>query len=270
MPESIFNTTKKYVSLSKLETFLTKLKNTFASISHNHTISDITDYNVDNTLSSTSTNPVQNKIINAEFDEIATAMNALDTSIDIGLNAKMDKSNPTGTGSLSINRKSDTTIGTNSVALGSNATASAEASFGFGYEVIASGDGSYAEGAYTTATSDAAHAEGWGSKATGTTSHAEGEYTIANGKYQHTQGKYNIADTTSAHIVGNGTKDTARSNAHTLDFNGNAWFAGDVYVGSTSGTNKDGGSVKLVNTTEMDEAVSTKTQVQFITLESGD
>ncbi len=50
---------------------------------------------------------------------------------------------------------------------------------------------------------------------------------------------------TYAHIVGNGTSDTERSNAYTLDWDGNAWFAGDVYVGSTSGTNMDGGSVRL-------------------------
>jgi hypothetical protein len=30
-----------------------------------------------------------------------------------------------------------------------------------------------------------------------------------------------------------------------LDWNGNAWFQGDVYVSSTSGTNKDEGSKKL-------------------------
>ena len=47
------------------------------------------------------------------------------------------------------------------------------------------------------------------------------------------------------YIVGNGTSDTARSNAHTLDWEGNAWYQGDVYVGSTSGTNKDSGSKKL-------------------------
>jgi hypothetical protein len=28
--------------------------------------------------------------------------------------------------------------------------------------------------------------------------------------------------------MGNGTSDTARSNAHTIDWNGNAWFAGNV------------------------------------------
>ena len=58
-------------------------------------------------------------------------------------------------------------------------------------------------------------------------------------------GKYNIIDTTSALIIGNGTSKEVRSNAHTLDWSGNAWFAGDVYVGSTSGTNKDTGSKKL-------------------------
>ena len=37
-----------------------------------------------------------------------------------------------------------------------------------------------------------------------------------------------------AHIVGNGTAKNKRSNAHTLDWEGNAWYAGDVYVGGTS------------------------------------
>lgn len=73
---------KKYVSLSKLSTFLDNLKNTFASSSHKHTILDITDYKVDTSLSSTSTNPVQNKVLDAEFDAISTAMNALESVVD--------------------------------------------------------------------------------------------------------------------------------------------------------------------------------------------
>lgn len=48
-----------------------------------------------------------------------------------------------------------------------------------------------------------------------------------------------------SHIVGNGTSNTNRSNSYTLDWDGNAWYSGDVYVGSTSGTNKDEGSKKL-------------------------
>ena len=74
--------TKKYVSLSKLSTFLNNLKTTFATIVHTHKIADITDYVIDTEMSSTSTNPVQNKVIDAEFDAIADAMGALETTID--------------------------------------------------------------------------------------------------------------------------------------------------------------------------------------------
>ena len=60
---------KKYVSLSRLSTFLDNLKTTFSSLGHKHKLSDITDYTVDSTLSSTSTNPVQNNVIKASLDE---------------------------------------------------------------------------------------------------------------------------------------------------------------------------------------------------------
>lgn len=76
------NNSKKYVSLSKLSTFLDNIKTKFAAISHKHTMNDITDYTVDNALSSTSINPVQNKVIDAEFEAISEAMNALDLAID--------------------------------------------------------------------------------------------------------------------------------------------------------------------------------------------
>lgn len=90
-----------------------------------------------------------------------------------------------------------------------------------------------------------AQAFGYLTTASGEKSHAEGFLTEASGENQHVQGKYNIADTTNAHIVGNGSSNSNKSNAHTIDWSGNAWFAGDVYTGSTSGKNKDDGSVKL-------------------------
>lgn len=70
--------------------------------------------------------------------------------------------------------------------------------------------------------------------ATGEYSHAEGSGTIASGAHQHVQGKYNIADTadTYAAIVGNGEDNESRSNAHTLDWNGNAWYSGKVSAGT--------------------------------------
>lgn len=72
-----------------------------------------------------------------------------------------------------------------------------------------------------------------------------------------------------AHIVGNGT-DNSRSNAHTLDWSGNAWFAGDVYVGSTSGTNKDDGSVKLATVDEVVPAPATASVGQVIAVKAVD
>ena len=78
-----------------------------------------------------------------------------------------------------------------------------------------------------------------GGIAYGEYSHIEGLGTKANSDCQHVQGKYNIADTENkyAHIVGNGVNnggvDDTRSNAHTIDWEGNAWFAGKIYAGGT-------------------------------------
>ena len=106
-----------------------------------------------------------------------------------------------------------------------------------GYQSIANGaEGSHAEGNQTLAEGDSSHAEGVYTEALKKGSHTEGLHTIANSIYQHVEGQYNIEDSEDkyAHIVGNGNNHTERSNAHTLDWKGNAWFAGDVYVGGTS------------------------------------
>lgn len=77
--------------------------------------------------------------------------------------------------------------------------------------------------------------------ATGDSSHAEGYNTKASSKYQHVQGKYNIEDTANkyAHIVGNGAGDAKRSNAHTLDWQGNAWYSGKLSQEGTPTEDKD-------------------------------
>ena len=196
-------------------------------------------------------------------------------NIGADLSTKMDANNPVGTGSFSMNRKAGTVVGVNSHAEGNDttasglfshaegcwATASGDSSHAEGYQTIASKNYSHAEGSYTTASGHSSHAEGSSttaigyhshaegnySTASGFSSHAEGSYTKATSDGSHVQGKYNIEDTSSiyADIIGNGASATARSNAATVDWEGNAWFAGDVYTGSTSGTNKDEGSKKL-------------------------
>ena len=99
-----------------------------------------------------------------------------------------------------------------------------------GYLTIANRDASHAEGNVTLAQGLYSHAEGSKTQALGNISHAEGKETIASGNYQHVEGQYNIKDTSNqyAHIVGNGTSDTNRSNAYTLDWDGNANFAGNI------------------------------------------
>lgn len=160
---------------------------------------------------------------------------------------------------------------------GFGTTASGPYSHAEGYGSSASGVTSHAEGSSSKAIGNTSHAEGRQSEASGESSHAEGRSTLANGNYshaegdgttansqsQHVQGEYNILDTgsatekgTYAHIVGNGTP-TVPSNAHTIDWSGNAWFAGDVYTGSTSGTNKDEGSKKLATEEYVDNSGGT-------------
>lgn len=72
----------KYVSPSKLSIFLENLRSIFSPLTHTHSLSDISDYTVDNELSADSTNPVANNAINAEFDAISDAMGALELAID--------------------------------------------------------------------------------------------------------------------------------------------------------------------------------------------
>lgn len=181
------------------------------------------------------------------------------------------------TGSLVMINASDGDImfdpGKNSFSGGEGTLASGSASHTEGYYTSAQGDYSHAEGNCSIASGEAAHAEG-GSVAAGKNSHAEGTNCRASGEAshaegkgtdansgQHVQGKYNVEDRLGnyAHIVGNGTNIDTKSNAHTLDWSGNAWFAGDIYVGSTSGTNKDDGSKKLATEEYVDSKATTIT-----------
>lgn len=147
----------------------------------------------------------------------------------------MDKVNPTGTGAFSLNRKANTTVGVCS----------------------------FTEGIETTASGYYSHAEGFGTTASGYASHAEGYDTTASGDYSHAEGKYNIEDTANkyAHIVGNGTSVTSRSNAHTLDWSGNAWYAGTVEGKSLILQSSTEGSTKKFKITVDDSGTLTATEV---------
>ena len=138
----------------------------------------------------------------------------------------------------------DSTVasGSDSHAEGASTTASNMASHAEGGNTTASGTGAHAEGNGTTASGICSHAEGAASVASGTNSHAEGESTIANHRNQHVFGSSNVADPSSAvaddpgtyvEIVGNGgsTAHPGRSNARTLDWDGNEALAGSLTLG---------------------------------------
>lgn len=188
--------------------------------------------------------------------------------------------------SISVNRIGD--IGTGSAAIGYKNTASNDFTFAMGIQTTASAPGAHAEGGLTVANASYSHAEGFKSASTGEYSHvegivcessgqgshAEGYYTVASGQrshsegyfteaasqYQHVQGKYNVVDSNGvyAHIVGNGTGKNNRHNAHTLDWQGNAWYSGKVTTGAAPVKDMDLTTKKYV-----DDKVTSLPQLSF-------
>ncbi len=141
-----------------------------------------------------------------------------------------------------------------------------------GYQTRTKGSQSHAEGKNTVAYGSSSHVEGEntqtgylsasGIPTDGDCAHAEGYNTIARSSYQHVQGKYNIEDTQGkyAHIVGNGTS-SSRSNAHTLDWNGNAWYAGTVEATAIILKSSTSGSTKRFKITVDDNGTLSATQI---------
>jgi hypothetical protein len=237
----------------------------------------------------------------ARVNDVVSAMDETVEIVNQTVTKKMDANNPVGTGSFSMNRKQNTVVGKYSHAEGYSATASGEASHAEGYATTADGHGSHAEGISTVAYASYSHAEGVGVNASsyashaeglytttsGNASHAEGSYTIASGDYSHTegyhttaradvqhvQGQYNILDMIGegaengkyAHIVGNGTSESSRTNAHTLDWKGVGWYQGGLQVGGNAQDDGaknvllEGDAIPVPETAETGQILSVKT-----------
>lgn len=172
------------------------------------------------------------------------------------------KENPEFIGSFSQNRKESSVIGSRSHAEGNDCTASGDYSHAEGTGTIASARCSHAEGTGTIASGRCSHVEGNITTASGEESHAEGYFTIASSNYQHVQGRYNIVDSsdTYANIVGNGSSDS-RSNAHTLDWEGNAWYSGTIEGKALILPSSTSGSTKKFKITVDDSGTISATEV---------
>lgn len=175
---------------------------------------------------------------------------AADEAMGEATNAAALRDNPIFTGAFSQNRLPDSVIGICSHAEGDFGVASGSYSHVEGTHSRAEGNASHAEGFDSNAVGDFSHAENV-STARGYSAHSEGYLTNAYGDASHVQGRLNIEDTSSkyAHIVGNG-EDTgsgtfARSNAHTLDWNGVPWYQGRPQFGGTA--QDDGAQTVMAN-----------------------
>lgn len=132
---------------------------------------------------------------------------------------------------------------------GVSTTASGESSFAQGKGCTASGVASQAMGQKNEAIGNLSHAVGTYCKAKGTASAAFGGYSIASGRSSFVVGQYNVEDTNAdingtnskkyGLILGNGTADDARSNAMTVDWNGNEVLAGKLTLGAGPTANMD-------------------------------
>lgn len=80
----------KYLNFDGLSHFLSKLSGVFSVVGHTHTKSEITDYVVDSAMSSTSTNPVQNQVVNTALSgKVSTSrkINGKALTADVTLSA---------------------------------------------------------------------------------------------------------------------------------------------------------------------------------------
>ena len=144
-------------------------------------------------------------------------------------------------------------VGNNSHAEGGYTTANGAAAHSEGHKTQAVADYTHAEGFYSEAKGQFAHAEGHKTTAEGFYSHSEGNDTHAIGGASHASGqgtyaddnhcfvigRYNERDVNEsgvprqhcAFIIGNGTDNDNRSNSCVIDWDGNAYFAGDIILG---------------------------------------
>ncbi len=183
----------------------------------------------------------------SEFSSILDGDGNLVLPANIKLNNKMLISPGTGDSSIQIGIKNKAS-GIGSIAIGSpylagsdnGNTAYGNYSLVFGDSNAARGNHSLAIGYDNDTYGEHSLAFGYGNTASGKFSLAFGENVVASVPYQAVFGKFNKADSKQMFIIGNGTSTDARSNALTLDFDGNLRTAGDV-----TATDSNGNSVSL-------------------------
>ena len=193
---------------------------------------------IDDTLSDTSTNPVQNKVVKQAIDNKADKTVA--TTETDGLMSASDKKRFNNIGNvyalkslygdttIDVGRKTGTDVGICSDAEGWHTTASGNYSHTEGLSTTASNRCSHAEGVSTVASGESSHAEGVGAVAFGDYSHARGYNTITNNTCETASGKYNVSNDNTLFSIGDGSADDARHNAFEITTDGGKLHDKDI------------------------------------------
>ena len=172
--------------------------------------------------------------------------------------------------------------GSYNIAIGNHSHAEGFQSISYGSNSHAEGTGTYTAGKNSHAegsnnkiyeTANSAHVEGNSNNTHGSYSHVEGYGHDAYGYCQHVEGSRSIRDEKFkyVHIVGNGNiplydenmpdnlniyspeniNSRGESNAYALDWLGNGFFSGDVYVNSKYNENDEASGIKLATVEEV-------------------
>ena len=142
-----------------------------------------------------------------------------------------------------------------SVASGSYSVASGSYSVASGYSSVASGSYSVASGYSSVASGNSSVASGRGSKASHQDSVILATYGISGRNQQCVVGIYNQQDSSAYFVVGNGSSETARSNAMTVSSSG--VVTANTFKGALQG-NADS-ATKVKNTLTINHNGTTKT-----------
>jgi hypothetical protein len=231
--------------------------------------------------------------VNGNLHTVETNLAAETTAREEADAAKMNATNPVGTGSFSIGRMNDSAIGTYSSALGYDVVANSKLMHAtgryniyddapyvivcYGLAIMHASTGCYYADEYTfdettgefslvnpTRYSKVSQViDKWTINRTSVDSTSRTLWRIVSNntseEYQGVQSNY--AEGKYVHVVGNGTSDTARSNAHTLDWNGNAWYQGTVEGTAMIVKSSTSGSTKRFKITVDDSGTIKATQI---------
>jgi hypothetical protein len=172
----------------------------------------------------------------ATISYVTNGLAGKQNTLTAGSNVSITGNNISAIGYRFDSSKNSIAIGTNTTASGSNShaegkntTASDEETHAEGVDSTASGNFSHAEGARTTSSGKASHTEGWMTSAQNTGEHAEGMYNIS---HRQTLGDGSYGNT--IHSIGVGSANIYRQNAVEVMQNGDMYVLG---VGGYQGTN---------------------------------